>query len=690
LDDTDDFASAWTDARNDAAKNGDTVVWGGRGKGGRGIARQYQCLTTKTKDIVVEGVTLAYYGGNELLVRSKLCFVNGRKYALIGRNGTGKTTLMRRMARGRIPGFPLHLDCLLIGQEDPDTIGRLFPDQQPVDALIKWCKSGNGTHLCSQQEVLEKMLEMACEVEDTDEIERISEHLAEVQIAIEYMDDARQRERARAFLCNELGFTDDLLDTECRLLSGGWKMRLSIARALMMNPDVLLVDEPTNHLDIEGSVWLQNFLSTFKNTVIIVSHDRVFIDAFVTDVVELRHKQLRYYPGDLSSYLDVLEEEKIRKLKVVDARTKKQQKAEAYIEKQTKINTGKKKVNDKALKQAKQKKKKMERLQFNKRDGKRYQTRSLKTLSMDSFKGPVKVNIEAEERSRKFDFLDPPSLRSSGDVLVKIENMRFSFDKSNKVPVLNDVNLTLTMKSKVAIVGKNGTGKTTLLKILANLTEHDSTSIWRNPNLRIGYVHQHHSEHLMEHVPRICYGKTTRDVSATDFLCAKFKCSALDARSHLARFGIVGALAICSLDSLSGGQKARLSFAYVSWEQPNLILMDEATNHLDMHSLTALSEALHSFKGAIVLVSHNRMFCEAFCQELIVVENGTVSKLESKEEDSNAFAKLFQKYTDGLAVRGSRRGVVRDHHAIQKRQVAIQSKSRKQGKQAEGGQSGLF
>ena len=689
LDDTDDFSSAWSDARDNAAENAEVVQWGGRGRGGRGIARQYQCMTIHTKDVVVEGVTLAY-GSKELLVRSKLRFMQGRKYGFIGRNGSGKTTLMKRMASGRVPGFPLHLKCLLIGQEDPDIVARLFPRMSPIEALMKWCANNSLAALTREQSELEERLDKACEVGDSADIERLGERLGAVQIAIEDASDNARRRCAAEEALHELGFDSNLLGTSVSQLSGGWRMRLSIARALIEKPEMLLLDEPTNHLDLEGCMWLQSYLSAVNTTVVLVSHDRVFIDAIVSDVVELKNKKLRYHPGDLSSYLSILEEEKINAVKIVDARTRKQRKAEAWIEKETRKNTGKKKTDDKQLKQVKQKKKKMERLAFNKRDGKRYKTMSLKTLSMDAFKGPVQIEIEAEERTCKFDFHSPDTLRS-GDTLIKFENASFSHD-SEKAPLLKNMNLTLNIESKVALVGSNGVGKSTFLKIIADMMEHDSAGVWRNPGIKVGYMHQHHAEHLISDVPRVCNGKGVLDVTPAGFMCAKFGISSLEARSHLARFGLVGNTAVSPLANLSGGQKARLSFASIAFQRPNLILLDEATNHLDLPSLGALAEALHDYKGAIVLVSHNQSFCRAFCQELWVISDGTIKRIEDKGcgNGQGAFEKLFQKYTDGLGGTNGTNNATRQS-SIRKRDAEMKKKTQTARRnKVRGERSGVF
>lgn len=641
---------------DDAVRNGKR--WGGRGKGGRGIARQLACQSSRTRDVSIPSFSLAYEG-NELLSGAALRLSPGRRYVLLGRNGVGKTTLLRRIRAARIPGFPLHLRVAYLSQEqEPRTAGdgdrsagadpgdEAAPDGKTVlEALADDSMELIDAQAQREAQQLEDLLGECAE----GEVEAIAERLAEIE---------QQREEwvGSNFgkLCEEtlraVGFKKRHREGLAATLSGGWRMRLRLAGALISNSDLLLLDEPTNHLDLDGVAWLQRFLtgalaedSSVKPPpiVVFVSHDEAFVRAVATDVVVMEDKTLKYHAGDFGDYVAHREERSRDHTRRLDAKVRSERKAHESAQFLRNRARKSRKGGEKLARQARQQVAKTERLGLYRDDGKRYKTNSLKTFDEKAARLPQQTVAKRALREDRFTFPTPDAaaLRNASAALVEIDALTYAYDGAQQ-PLFSGITAAVSYGRKVALVGDNGAGKTTLLRLLVGELSPTAGGLRVHPRCRVAFMKQHHEELLLQ----------DQDATATQILVGVAGISELNARTVLGKFGLTGDAALRPVRDLSGGQRVRASMALLTHDRPHLLVMDEPTNHLDLTALRALGDGLRAFEGAVLLVSHNRAFVSAFCQDLWVLDGGGLSARSGggENDDSAPFDELFQDYCDGL------------------------------------------
>lgn len=629
LDVTDAFASAWQHCQAESRS------WGGRGFGGRGVARRYQCVSSASRDVLVDGVTLAFLG-KELLQRAELRLVAGRRYVLLGRNGVGKSSLLRRIATGSLPGFPPHIRVGYLAQEHPELGDET---RTAVEALVEGACRRRCIALEAERDALEVLLE------DENEAEVVS-RLCELEEELSELVDGKAICRAKAAL-SRVCFDEARANTPMGHLSGGWWMRFHLAALLLEKCDLLLLDEPTNHLDLNGVLWLERLLveelgrgEATSPTVLCVSHDRAFVEAIATDIVVFDEKRLSYFSGGLAAFEQTQQESAMADQHRLDASTRLEMAARSGAEKIRQRAVHKKGTNDNALRQAKQRLAKIERMGLYREDGKRYKTHSLAALDEAALRLPTKVEAKRAIRSEKFELPQPSNL-GIGDFLA-LDEVDFGYcDK----PLVQKAVAQLGPGSRVAVVGDNGCGKTTLLKTLAGQVQplNRGGRIWRKPKAKVVLVRQDHAEVLV--------ANAARNVTAASCLSQRFHVSDLVARSKLGKFGIAD-IATLPLCKLSGGQKARLSLAVISWEAPHVMLLDEPTNHLDLPALDALAAALQGYPGAVVVVSHNRAFLSACCNEL-----WEISCRQLHVNRDADFSQLFADYADRVLSTGGTGGL---------------------------------
>jgi len=384
-------------------------------------------------------------------------------------------------------------------------------------------------------------------------------------------------------LLHGLGFVQEQLANPVKSFSGGWRMRLNLAQALISRADLLLLDEPTNHLDLDAVIWLQRWLKRFTGTLVLISHDRDFLDDVIGQILHIEHQTAKLYSGNYSAF----ERQRAEHLAQQDAQYQKQQKEVAHL------TSFVDRFRAKASK-AKQAQSRLKRLQ------------KLPDLA------PAHVDSQFT-----FSFEQPDTLPYP---LLALTESQCGY--SDEAIILQDVGMTLVPGSRIGLLGRNGAGKSTLIKSLAGDLALLKGERYCAQDLRVGYFSQHQLEQL--HLPSSAIGHITR---------AKPEITELQARSFLGRFGFSGDQALDKVGTMSGGEKARLVLALIVLEKPQLLLLDEPTNHLDLEMRQALVLALQDFDGAIILIAHDRYLLESCVDEFYIVANGQVTDFDGDIDD---------------------------------------------------------
>ena len=501
-------------------------------------------------------------GGIPLLQNVNLQAYSDQRIGLVGKNGCGKSTLFR-LIRGEIKP-----DGGEISMQSGKTIA--FVEQEIAT---------------SDQSALEFVLDGDAELRLLEKTLAREQHDAawfEAQHRYEAINGYVAPARA-AQLLNGLGFANDTLERPVASFSGGWRMRLNLARALMHRADLLLLDEPTNHLDLEAILWLEQYLARYAGSIVLVSHDREFLNACVNRIAHVHDLTIDCYSGNYDDF------ERARAERIA-------QQNQAFQTQQAKIahlEDFVRRFRAKATKakQAQSRVKALERL-----------TRIAPAHVAD---GHFELEIEAPERGP--------------DLLLRADEMGFSYgDKT----LFRHINLVLRAGARIALLGPNGAGKSTLIKLLVGELAPTQGKLEFTPDIRIGYFAQHQLENLdsaatpLRHMERLAPKETT-----------------LALRTFLGRFGLAGDSEDRPVASFSGGEKSRLALALLAWQKPHLLLLDEPTNHLDLDMRDALTLALEEYTGAVVIVSHDRSLIRAVADELWLVADGEAKLFDGDLED---------------------------------------------------------
>ncbi|KAJ7102533.1 P-loop containing nucleoside triphosphate hydrolase protein [Mycena belliarum] len=523
----------------------------------------------KSKDIHLPSIDVSF-ASNRILSGATLTLAHGRRYGLIGRNGVGKSTLLRHIAMREVP-IPAHITILFVEQEiigdDTLAIDSVLKADVWRDHLMKEEASLNATLNSLEAENDEKRF--------VDAREEASSRLADVHARLSDMDAESGPARAAALLAG-LGFDEADQQRPTKSFSGGWRMRLALARALFVKPALLLLDEPSNHIDLNALAWLEDYLQTWPGTLLVVSHDRAFLDAVATDIVHQHSSRLDYYKGNFTQFYSTKSERDRNLRKEYDAQMDYRKHLQAFIDRW--------RYNANRAAQAQSKIKILEKL-------------------------PDLQPPEVEE-TEQFKF---PETEKISPPLLQMNEVTFGYTH-DKI-VLKNVNIDVGLDSRIAIVGANGAGKSTLIKILTGELNPFNGQVNRNGRLRVGYFAQHHVDSLIP------------TMSPVQFLASKFPGkSEQEYRQHLGNFQISGMTGLQSIGTLSGGQKSRVAFAVLSLQQPHILLLDEPTNHLDIEGLDALMLALQKWNGGVIIISHDERFITTVAKELWVCGDGTVSK----------------------------------------------------------------
>ncbi len=512
-------------------------------------------------------------GAKTLLEGADVALNPGDKIGLIGANGSGKSSLFA-LLRGE-----LHADK---GEVDYPVRWRVAHVAQETPALarpaLEYAIDGDTT-----LRRLERELAVAEAAEDTE----LSGHrIGELHAAMGDADAYTVRSRAEQLL-HGLGFTHGQMDEPVASFSGGWRMRLNLAQALMCPSDLLLLDEPTNHLDLDAILWVEEWLKRYAGTLLVVSHDRDFLDGVVDVVVHIDAKKLRRYAGNYSSF----ERQRAAAVVLAAAQFQKQERERAHLE--SFIN----RFRAKATK------------------AKQAQSRMKMLAKMEEL-APLHVSAPFS-----FEFREP---LKAPDPLLVLEDADAGY-KAEGAPdkaVVRNINFSLQSGQRYGLLGINGAGKSTLIKTVAGELKPLAGKAIFNKGLAVGYFAQHqiemlrHDESPLWHLSRIA--RNTREQ---------------DMRNYLGGFAFPGDMATTSIETLSGGEKARLALALIVWQRPNLLLLDEPTNHLDLETREALTVALAQFEGTLVLVSHDRHLLRAATDQFLIVAEGRLTPFDGDLED---------------------------------------------------------
>ena len=499
---------------------------------------------------------IAIRRGPQLLIENaNLTVYPGQKLALIGANGSGKSSF-----------FAFLIGTLAADKGELTGMSnlRLAHMAQEVDAVDlsahDYVFAGHKLAYATQKKIV------AAEAnEDYETLASLHQQMDE--------DNLYPVSREASQLLEGLGFPPEQHDRPVSAFSGGWRIRLNLARALLTPSDLLLLDEPTNHLDLDATVWLQNWLGQYPGTIVLISHDRDFIDAVCERIIHIEHNTLNTYKGNYSQF----EEQRAERLEQQQAIFEKQSRRIAEIE----SFVARFRYKASKAKQAQSRLKELERL-------------------------PMVAAVQADSPFQ-FRFLEP---KAASDPLLKLEKASIGYGDT---PLLTGVELTLRPESRIGLLGRNGAGKSTLLKALVGDLPIQSGIREMGAHCSIGYFNQHQLEALdldaspLQHLLRL--RPTVRDQEALNFLGG---------------FDFKGEMATDPIKPRSGGEKARLALAQIVWMAPNVLILDEPTNHLDLMMRAALVFALQSFTGAVVLVTHDRHLLRNCIDELLLVNQGTV------------------------------------------------------------------
>ena len=527
-------------------------------------------------DICITNVQL-YGGTQELISDGTLKLVNGTKYGLVGRNGAGKSTLLRAISEGTIP-IPSHLHVIHVEQEaSPDARSAL---QTVLDT------DKERTYLLKLEQ---KMLDEELDTVDGIDLNEVYERLDEIS-----SDDAEARAGG---ILGGLGFDAAEQKKATQDFSGGWRMRIALASALFMKPDLLLLDEPTNHLDVHALTWLEEFLRRWEKTVVIVSHDRGFLNQCTTATAFLHHKKLRYYGGSYDTFLKVRADNRANEESTAKTQANRANHLKKFIQR---FGQG----HAKMVKQAQCRMKMLARLQEER-------------VEVDTDDPYLRINFPSASR------LPPP--------LVSVMGVSFGYEGYDTL--YEDLDFGLDMDSRVAIVGPNGAGKSTFLKLVEGEILPTKGWINRNTRLRLARFSQHHLETMDAENDSVNHMKRLDEEMPLE-----------EARAYLGRFGLSGELATKPIKFLSGGQKSRLAFAELAWRQPHILLLDEPTNHLDLETIESLAMALNNFEGGVVLVSHDERLISLVVDEIWCVTKGDMKCNPPKPGHVKVFNGSFEEY----------------------------------------------
>ena len=522
--------------------------------------------------LTIDAVTVRL-GGRVILDRASAALPTRARVGLIGRNGAGKSTLMKVVA----------------GMLDPDEGGVSMPKAARLGYIAQEAPAGTRTPF---ETVLEADLERAAllaeeaamhatghDIADADQF-----HIAEIHERLNAIDAHTAPARASRILVG-LGFDEAAQHRPLDSFSGGWKMRVALAALLFSQPDMLLLDEPSNHLDLEATLWLEDFLKSYRGTILVISHERDLLNNVVDYILHLEGGKVTLYAGGYDSFERQRSERLAQLAAAREAQAEQRAKLQDYIARNS--------ARASTAKQAQSRQKALARMQ--------------------------PIAEAANDPSLVFDFPSPAALKPP---LIQLDHASVGYDGK---AILERLDLRLDPDERLALLGRNGNGKTTLARLLSGQLPAMAGTMAHPNKLKVGYFTQYQVEELesdatpIQHMSRLMKGASPGAV-----------------RAQLGRFGFSGAMAEQQVGKMSGGERARLALALITRDAPHLLILDEPTNHLDVDAREALVQALSGFGGAVVVVSHDRHMIEASADRLVVVDAGRATDFEGTLDDYTA------------------------------------------------------
>ncbi|MFN2381384.1 MAG: ABC-F family ATP-binding cassette domain-containing protein [Guyparkeria sp.] len=506
--------------------------------------------------------------GTQLLLEdADLTLLPGQRMGLVGKNGTGKSSLLA-MFEGKIA--PDSGDIEWAGGQRMATVEQETPALEA--SAVDYVLDGDRDYARLNAALLEA------------EAENDGMRMAEIYPEFEAIGGFMARARA-ARLLDGLGFTPASIDNPVSSFSGGWRMRLNLARALIAPSDILLLDEPTNHLDLDAVFWLADWLVSYPGTLIVVSHDRDFLDHVCTHIAHIENQKLNLYTGHYSDFEEMRAERLMQDQALAAKMAKERERLQGFIDRF--------------------------RAQATKARAAQSRVKALERL-------PVIAASHADRDDFSFYF---PTPKRAPDPMVTLEDVAIGYGGT---PLIEDVSLQIRAGDRIGVLGANGAGKTTLIRVIAAGGE-----TWLDgdrfvaPGVQVGYYTQHQLDQLdPRDTPLIALERVAGDSGSTQKL-----------RDFLGRFGFVGDRIFEPIEPFSGGEKARLALALLVWKAPNLLILDEPTNHLDLAMREALAEALQTFEGAILVVSHDKSLIELVCDRFWWVRDGAALPFDGDLND---------------------------------------------------------
>lgn len=516
----------------------------------------------RSRDVKIDNFSITFHGC-ELIHDTLLELSCGRRYGLLGLNGSGKSSLLAVLGNREVP-IPEHIDIFHLSREMPASEKTALQCVMEVD---------------EERVKLEKLAEQLVANEDDES----QEQLMDIYERLDEMSADTAQARA-AHILHGLGFTREMQNKMTKDFSGGWRMRIGLARALYVKPHLLLLDEPTNHLDLDACVWLEEELKTYKRILVIISHSQDFLNGVCTNIMHLDKKKLKYYTGNYEAFVRTRMELVENQMKQYNWEQDQIAHMKNYI---ARFGHG----SAKLARQAQSKE---------------------KTLAKMVASGLTEK--VTNDKVLNFYF---PSCGTIPPPVIMVQNVSFRYSDTTEF-IYKNLEFGIDLDTRLALVGPNGAGKSTLLKLLYGDLIPTEGMIRKNSHLRIARYHQHLHELLdLDLSPLEYMMKSFPDIKERE-----------EMRKIIGRYGLTGRQQVCPIRQLSDGQRCRVVFAYLAWQAPHLLLLDEPTNHLDMETIDALADAVNDFEGGLVLVSHDFRLINQVAEEIWICEKGTVTKWE--------------------------------------------------------------